>query len=252
MTKSSPTLILVMPAYNEEGCIAAVVESWYYRLSELFRDSFEIIVVNDGSKDRTKTILDHKVKDLPNLSVIHQENAGHGITLRKAYQAALLKSPGWVFHVDSDNQFLPDDFIKLWEKREASPFILGFRQSRYDALHRLVITRILKATNLVLFGCFIPDANIPYRLIKGRYLELLLECIPANVFAPNIFLSVLAKLDNQAIFSIPITHIERNTGQVSIVKLSLLKACWRCVRELLVFRLQLKGNLIYLKSRESA
>lgn len=239
-------LCIVMPAYNEEECISAVVESWVAELESLEIQPARIIIVNDGSRDGTGAVLDQLAKQHEVLTVIHQENSGHGIALRSAYEHALSLDPEWVFHVDSDDQFFATDLRQLWEKREKSAFILGYRKLRHDAFHRLIITRILRAVNLLLFGRYVRDANVPYRLINAHYLKLLLDVVPDDVFAPNIFIAILAALDGQDLMHLPVTHRDRQTGTVSIVKWNLIKICFRCVKELFMFRLRLKTNLKYL------
>ena len=153
-----------------------------------------------------------------------------------AYRLASELQAEWVFHVDSDDQFVTNDFVALWAQRDRSDFILGHRMKRFDAMHRLVITRIVKSLNYLLFGVWIPDANIPYRLIKGQFLTALLRAMPKNVFAPNIFLSILACKAGQNTINVPVHHEERKTGTVSILRFKLLKVCFQSARELLVFR----------------
>ena len=177
-------LVIVMPAYNEEGCIEPVVRSWCALLEKVAPTGGKLVVVNDGSRDKTGPILDSVATSDQRLIVVHQPNGGHGVALRTAYDKALALNPKFVFHVDSDDQFVVDDFLRLWDQRNTSKFILGYREVRHDALHRLVITRILRALNLVFFGILIPDSNIPFRLIEGEYLRRLLSQIPQGVFAP--------------------------------------------------------------------
>ena len=236
-------LIIVMPAYNESGCIEAVTNSWLSSFNKLNIQDAKLIVVNDGSKDNTGEILDKAAESDSRLMVVHQQNGGHGNALMNAYKKSLEFSPQWVFHVDSDDQFKPDDLTKLWSKRNESKFILGYRAVRHDAFHRLVITKILVLINFFLFRVFLKDSNVPFRLIKGEYLRRLINLLPAGVFAPNIFLTVLAARDGQNLMHIPITHEDRKTGQVSIVKWKLIKVCIRSAKELYLFSLALKSKI---------
>jgi hypothetical protein len=88
------------------------------------------------------------------------------------------------------------------------------------------------------------DSNIPFRLIKGVFLKKLMDQLPnPEPFAPNIFLSVMAKKSGQELFDIPITHKDRETGTVSIVKWNLWKVCIRSFKELLRFRLELNKKV---------
>lgn len=234
---------VVIPVYNEAECITEVITTWDTFLKSYIGDNFVMLLINDGSKDNTPAILDSLIPQFKNLRVVHQKNGGHGNAVLNGYHKILEFNPEWVFQVDSDNQFLPEDFPKLWEKRNESNFLLGYRKVRYDDFNRLIITRIVRMLNLALYRCYIPDANIPYRLIKGSYLKKLLAALPENPFAPNIFLSVLAKRDGNDTKNIPVTHKERETGQVSIIKLKLLKVCMRSARELTDFSMSIGSRL---------
>ena len=237
---SQKTLMaLVMPAYNEQDCIEQVAGEWANQLKTLFDDSFVVVVVNDGSKDQTGPVLDRMAQSQKWLRIVHQKNAGHGEALRRAYAEAVRLEPEYVFHVDSDNQFLPSDFEKLWSQRSRSQFILGYRQVRHDARHRLVITQILRGLIWLIFGRWIPDSNIPYRLIRARFLTGLLNELPPHVFAPNVFLSVLATSAGQDPINLPVEHRDRQTGAVSIVRWRLLRACLLSAWELIKFRFRL-------------
>lgn len=233
---SQVQLCIVMPAYNEEGCIKDVINSWFAVIDRMQMLDTRLVVVNDGSKDKTGELLDTLALTEKRLVVRHQKNGGHGVALLHAYRVGLELSPTWIFQVDSDDQFEPNDFEQLWTRRNESKFILGCRKERHDALHRLVITRIVRVINALLFGRYIQDANIPFRLIKADYLAQLLKRLPEGIFAPNIFLSILAARDGENLLSIPVTHRDRRTGEVSIVRWKLIKICFRCVKELALFR----------------
>src|SRR4051812_47597585 len=108
------SLYIVMPAYNEEGCITEVVSGWLNELGAIPGADVRMVVVNDGSRDKTGQLLDQLASRESRLIVVHQENGGHGKALRNAYEQALRANPDWVFHVDSDDQFMPRDFEQLW------------------------------------------------------------------------------------------------------------------------------------------
>jgi dolichol-phosphate mannosyltransferase len=242
-------LAIVMPAYNEQECMADVVKIWSDLLdTEFAGENTKLIVVNDGSKDNTGQILDSLSPQYPKLVVVHQKNGGHGNAVVHAYRKAVELEAEYVFQTDSDDQFIPEDVKKLWEKRNQSDFILGYRQERHDAVFRLLITRILRYSMFFVYGTFIMDSNIPFRLIKGTFLKKLLAQLPNPVpFAPNIFLAIMAKKSGQELFNIPIVHKERATGEVSIQKMKLLKVCWQSFKELLNFRIELNSKIKNLK-----
>jgi dolichol-phosphate mannosyltransferase len=240
--------VLVMPAYNEAGCIEKVVLAWSKALTGILgSETFKMIVVNDGSKDNTGQILNSMALKSPELVVVHQINAGHGPALVNAYGRACGLPADFVFHVDSDDQFIPEEFSLLWDQRLASKFIMGWRKIRQDAFHRHVISLILRSMLFIIFGVGVKDSNIPYRLIERGFLARLLKVLPPGVFAPNVFLAVLAARDGQNVMNIPVTHEDRKTGVVSMMGLKLFKICLRCVRELVNFRLTLGSRLRELK-----
>ncbi len=227
-------LTLVMPVYNEEDCLDRVVRGWL----DVLRDDigpYRLIVVDDGSKDGSGEILDKLAAELPAVHVIHQPNSGHGAALRAAYRAAA--DSDWVFQVDSDDQFLPREFSFLWDMRHDADFIIGYRTARRDGPVRLLVTRTLRLILWALFSCRLRDANIPFRLMRGGTLAELLAYVPEGAFIPNVLLSVLACKRGRFVQDVPVTHLERKTGKVSIANIRLLRALVRCTIELLSFRL---------------
>src|SRR5262249_8248265 len=98
-------LSVVMPCFNESPTIETTLREWESYFSEL-TPSFEIIVVNDGSKDGTGRILDRLRKEMKNLRVIHQLNLGHGRAARRGYEAARGK---YVLELDCDGSAGPDE-----------------------------------------------------------------------------------------------------------------------------------------------
>ncbi len=103
---NNPLLTIVMPAYNEEGCIREVVDQWVTFLRTRFPgETTRLIVVNDGSKDNTQAILDEIKPNYPELVPFHKPNGGHGKAAVTAYEQAIALQSQWVFQTDSDDQF---------------------------------------------------------------------------------------------------------------------------------------------------
>ena len=233
--------VFVMPVYNEEECIAQVCSDWLDVVAAL--PGSRIIVVDDGSRDRTGAILDEMARAHQELSVARQPNGGHGSAVLHGYRLALDQDPLWIFQVDSDNQFRPEEFFRLWEAAAAGgDFFLGYRAERQDAPHRQWIARGHRELARNLFGAEIRDGNVPFRLMRASFLRVLLEALPPDVFAPNLFLTILAARCGRLI-ELPVTHLPRKTGAVSIRKWRLAKVVWRCVLELIAFRIKLGGRL---------
>jgi dolichol-phosphate mannosyltransferase len=217
-------LALVMPVYNEEGCIAAVVRSW----RDMLRASgvnFVMIVINDGSRDRTASILQGLADD-ECIRVIHQANMGHGPTILRGYRQAVTLAD-WVFQCDSDNEMGPDAFGGLWEVRHPVDAVFGSRQNRSQNVQRSLISFCSRMTVDLLFGRGIEDVNSPYRLIRSSVLGPILECIPPDTFAPNVVLCGALTFAGARVRSVPVPCRPRQTGRGSIVRWKLWKVALR-------------------------
>ena len=215
-------LVLVMPVYNEEQCIADVVRSWYDQFTRLGID-FRMLVLNDGSRDNTADAL-AVFHDDEKVEVIHKMNSGHGPTILVGYQHAV-KVGRWVFQCDSDDEMKPDHFSALWERRGDYDALFGMRSGREQNTGRRFISASSRALVGVLFGQGIADVNTPYRLIRSKLLERIILQIPTDTFAPNVIISGALVRASSRIYNHPVPHEHRRTGTVSIVKWKL----WRSV-----------------------
>ena len=221
-------LTLVIPCYNEEACIEEVVSSWVKEISRRI-SGFSIVVVDDGSKDQTPQILQKLKGRYPELKVIRQQNQGHGAALLTGYKAA---EGTWVFHTDSDNQFVPEDFWKLWELRNETPYVIGIRMNRDDPWFRLIISRILRLISRVLTGVPVRDLNIPYKLIRKDLLDQLLPSIPSDTFAPSILLVLGAHYKGVSFRQVEVKHLPRTTGETVLRPWRLFRSCLQAFRQL--------------------
>ena len=232
MSINKNKLAIIIPVFNEEDIIEKVINDWLF-IAKKF-DGF-IIVINDGSSDNSLKILKKINKESNRLMIVNKKNSGHGPTVYMGYEMALKKNFKFIFQVDSDDQFFIKDFDKLWKLKSDNLLILGFRKKRYDSFHRLIITRLLKLLNLILFGKFVPDANIPYRLIGYNFLKKNIKFVNSKSLAPNILFSVKAANDNK-LKSVIISHKKRLTGQVWIVKFNLIKFIFKVFIEIINFK----------------
>jgi dolichol-phosphate mannosyltransferase len=217
-------LALVMPVYNEDGCIAAVVNSWRDMLCTS-GINFVMLVINDGSRDRTASILDGFAGD-ERIRVIHQANAGHGPTVLRGYRQAVTLAD-WVFQCDSDNEMGPDSFSELWEMRHQADAVLGARRHRKQNLQRSLISFCSRVTVELFFGRGIEDVNTPYRLMRSSVVQPILECIPPDTFAPNVILCGALTFTGARVRSVSVSCRPRRTGRVSIVRWRLWKVAVR-------------------------
>jgi hypothetical protein len=170
------------------------------------------------------------------LRVVSKKQGGHGAAVMDGYRRALDAGPAWVFQTDSDGEIAAGEFRLLWQQREQSPFILGCRRQRQETWTRRGITRGVSWLLWLGWGCHVRDANVPFRLMRARELAALLEDVPADSFAPNIFLSIVAAQHGLDVHSVSVQHRGRQGGSSSLVTWRLLRVCARCARELLAFR----------------
>ncbi len=226
--------IVVMPAYNEQECIREVCLEWLPVIQSV--PGARLLVIDDGSTDGTPAILERLARENPALLVVRQPNGGHGRAILNGYRRALKMGCEWVFQVDSDGQFRAQDFSKLWVCAGRSRFVLGRRAERKDDFHRRWLSRAHRILVLLLFGTNIQDPNIPFRLMAAPFLLELLAVVPETVFAPNVFLSILAAKRGQDLCEIPVVHLPRSTGAASIRPAKLVGVLLRCLRELVAFR----------------
>ncbi len=233
-----PPLSVVMPAYNEEGAIEAAVDDVRVWILERIRGA-ELVVVDDGSRDRTGAILDTLAAADPRVRVIHRPNGGHGPALHTGIEAARGER---LFLIDSDRQIPLDAFAPLWDAVEAgADAAFGVRAQRHDPTIRLWLTRVIRGTLPMLFGVRLVDANAPFKLLRRRVWDDARTLIPEDTLAPSLFLALAARAHRYVVAEIPVAHRERETGVVSIRRWRLFKFCARAFRQMLAFRRRLQA-----------
>src|SRR6266536_1315317 len=129
------SLSVIFPAFNEDANIRAVVGDAYRTIPKL-APIFEIIVVNDGSKDRTGEICDRLAEELSNVRVVHHvRNRGYGAALKSGIERARYNL---IFFTDADGQFDLNEVAALLEQTDAYDIVAGYRARRQDPPHRLL------------------------------------------------------------------------------------------------------------------
>jgi glycosyltransferase involved in cell wall biosynthesis len=160
-----------MPAFNEEGNIEQAVRAACEAAAPLVRD-YEVVVVDDGSRDGTAAILERLRAELGSrLRVVrHPENRGYGVALRHGFQAA---RGDLVFYTDSDNQF------DLRELKDALPLmrdhdvVLGFRVDRQDPPLRKLVSAAFNTLAALAFGMAVRDLNCSFKLFRREHIQSL-------------------------------------------------------------------------------
>ena len=114
--------------------------------------------------------------------------------------------------------------------------VFGVRRRRHDPALRLQLTKVIRRAIGLLFGVRLFDANVPYKLLKRSIWNEARRCIPVGTLAPSLFLAIFARTRGFNIVEVDVVHKERDTGEVSIRRLKLLKFCARGLRQMLAFR----------------
>lgn len=229
-------LTVVMPAYNETaGIESAVREVQQYVLDPVA--GVELIVVNDGSGDRTGELLDEMARQDTRIRVVHQANVGHGPALWTGLQVA---RGAYIFLIDSDRQIPLDTFGQAWNAARACDGILGIRAERQDPAVRLWISSLLRRLIALFFGVHLRDANVPYKLFRSKIWEEARPLIPRDTLTPSLFLAIFMQLRRYDIVEQPVPHRPRMTGVVSIRGRKLFKFCLKAFGQMLAFRRRLK------------
>jgi dolichol-phosphate mannosyltransferase len=207
----TPILSVVLPAHNEVDGIRDVLERLHDEVTARFEPGeVEIVVVDDASTDATAEVLDGLTGELPELAVVRQPaNLGHGPTLVRAIDES--RAP-WIFHVDSDGQFDPADFSRLWAARDGSELVLGVRSHRQDPRHRLVLSRLVAHLVGRLAGHPVRDANTPFKLFRRSLWDEVRPLMPADPFAPSVLLVLGAHRLGRSVFEVPVGHLPRPHG----------------------------------------
>ena len=225
-------LYIVIPAYNEEETIHQVLEQWYPVVEKHDGGGkSRLVVVDDGSRDRTHEILTEYAEEKPLLVPLTKENGGHGAAVLFGYRYSISQGADYIFQTDSDGQTLPEEFEQFWKNRKSYEMVIGSRKGRQDGISRVLVTRTLK---LVIRACFhvsVTDANTPYRLMKTKALEETMQLIPEDFNLSNVMISVIYARQKRPVLYLPITFRPRQGGVNSINLKKIFKIGIRAVRD---------------------
>ena len=212
MTQSSntkPGLSVFFPAYNDSGTIASLVIAAIQAARKLTND-FEVIVVNDGSLDGTASIADELARNYPEVKVVHHpRNRGYGGALRSGFEAA---TRDLVFYTDGDAQYDPSEMNVLWERfADDVDLVNGYKISRSDPIHRIVIGRIYHHTVKLLFGLRVRDVDCDFRLLRRS----IFDEVELEKNSGVICLEMMKKIQDAGftIVEVPVHHYHRAHGQ---------------------------------------
>lgn len=205
-------LSIVMPAYNEEGNIERAVREASATARGLV-DDFEIVVVDDGSRDGTAARLAALAPEAAlRLRVLtHPVNQGYGAALRDGFRATRGEL---VFYTDSDNQFdlrELEGFLPLMAEADAA---LGFRVDRQDPFLRIVVSGFFNGLSSLLLGLHVRDLNCSFKLFRGPLIRAL--PIESTDFFVDTEMVALLHARGCRLVQKGVRHLPRTSGRSTV------------------------------------
>lgn len=202
-------LSVFFPAFNDAATIASLVIAAVQTASRLTPD-FEVLVINDGSTDATAPVADELARLYPQVRVVHHEhNRGYGGALRSGFGAATKEL---IFYTDGDAQYDPREMERLWARMgEGVDLANGYKISRSDPLHRILIGRVYHHTVKWLFGLKVRDVDCDFRLIRRSVFDR----VTLEKASGVICLEMMKKIQDAGftIVEVPVHHYHRAYGK---------------------------------------
>jgi glycosyltransferase involved in cell wall biosynthesis len=220
--KCDRSISIIFPAYNEEENICEAFEQAVGCATSLF-DDWEIIIVNDGSTDRTRELIEELARREPRLITIsHDGNGGYGRALRSGLEAA---SKELVFFCDSDLQFHLSELVLLLTWVERYDIVIGYRVNRQDPLHRRLNAFGWNLLVRLVLGLKVRDIDCAFKLLSPRVLDAIqIDAVGAMV---NTDILVQALRLGFEIHQVPVTHFPRMKGNQSGANLRVILKAFR-------------------------
>jgi glycosyltransferase involved in cell wall biosynthesis len=162
-------LSVFFPAYNEEDNIANTVSQAIDVLKSLNLADYEVIVVDDGSSDRTAAAVQKLAAKNSKIRLIrHSYNRGYGAALKTGFSSAKFD---WIAFTDSDGQFDFREISKFLTYVPDYQVIAGYRKNRSDSKFRRMMAFLLRIWDTILFGLNLKDVDCGFKLIKKSVID---------------------------------------------------------------------------------
>jgi glycosyltransferase involved in cell wall biosynthesis len=204
-----PSLTVFFPAYNDSGTIASMVVQAVMAARTLTPD-YEVIVVNDGSPDQTGEVLAELTSLYPAVRVVtHPNNRGYGGALQTGFASA---TKDLIFYTDGDAQYDPREVSVLWAAMSDDvDWVNGYKISRSDPLHRIIVGRIYHHIVKLLFGFGVRDVDCDFRLVR----RAVFDRVTLEKTSGVICLEMMKKFHDFGfrVAEVPVHHFHRAYGK---------------------------------------
>lgn len=199
---------VILPAHNEEGNIERVTMLAIHFLSGAF-DKFEVILVDDGSTDKTYSVIENISKDIHNVRIIHHsQNMGYGAALISGF--GISQYP-LLFFMDCDGQFNISEISRLLPYIDKFDIVAGIRSVRSDPLYRVLMGKIYNYLICLLFNIRIKDITCGFKLFKKTVFDKM-ELKSRSGFL-NVEVLLKSKRKGCTIKEMEISHFPRRIGK---------------------------------------
>lgn len=203
-------LTLILPAHNEQDNIEIVVRDALATLPD-YAPEFEILVVNDGSRDSTGELIDRLHQEDSRVIPIHHEvNRGYGGALTSGFTAS---TGDFVMFMDADRQFDIRDIRLLAPFVDLFDIVAGFRMERSDPIHRRINAEIFNLAVRILFGVHMRDLDCAFKIFRGDQIRSL----SLTTSGALINAEIQSKLRRQgaSLVQVGVPHHPRVAGQAT-------------------------------------
>lgn len=212
MQKIISELSVFFPTYNEEKNIEKAVLS-AKKVLEKITNRWEIVIINDGSTDKTSTVIKRLSKDDKRIRIItHNFNRGYGAAFKSGMYSARYE---WITFTDSDGQF---DFSEInnfisKQKETDADLVIGYYKKRQVSKLKIITSKMWEWAVNILFGLNVRDIDCGFKLIRKE----VIDSIPKLESERGAFISseflIKAKKEGFKIVEIPVTHYPRLQGK---------------------------------------
>jgi glycosyltransferase involved in cell wall biosynthesis len=236
MNTAQKGISFVLPALNEEQNIELLSQEMigYCNSKQI---PFEVIIVNDGSSDKTGLIAGSLAAHYKTVRPIHHQcNQGYGKSLRDGFAAGRYE---YLFFTDADRQFKIkslDSFLPWMEEGKAD-LVIGYRIDRKDTPHRKFLAWCFNRLARILFSVHYRDIDCAFKLIKNTVFRSL--PLTSDGFLFNIELLAKAQIKKCTIVQLGVEHFPRSGGSSTVSYhsiLSTLKRLFALYQEVRRFR----------------
>lgn len=214
LSQMEERVAIIMPVYNEVDTIESTVRELYDKLANKM-DNLGIWVFEDGSTDGTKEVLEKLENEFPSLHAkMTKQKKGYPRAMREAFLSIDPSEYKYVVAIDSDGQYEPDDFFKLWHimQRDSPDIAMGRRIGRKEPLYRRLLSQGLQILERLMFHVQCKDVTSVMRLMRVEVAHHIAKEICYSKY--NFWLEFTARmtLKNYRVIEIPITYRERLGG----------------------------------------